>query len=211
MKGSIMRSAAVLAAVVLSVSVLAGCSSNNETADSSDNNAIAHFFNVPKESSGDTVSETASSESASSETAASLQEPSVESASQDPISSAEPEESSKLSPDDEKKLETIRILAEKKNELKDQKNFTFDDKYAMGRCYYCDAVIKDYNGDGTYEMIVKYLCTTAIPESGNDDETSTGNFRHYNVVYDLYTVHDGSAVSSGHLNYTYPFYYTPAF
>ena len=116
------------------------------------------------------------------------------------------EESKKLTEADEEKIRTIRVLAEKKNELKEQKDFSYaEQKYAMGRCYYCDAVIKDFNDDGTYEMIVKYIATVSLPRSGSEWDYKTYDFMYYNVVYDMYTVHDGKAVSSGHLKDSYPF------
>ncbi len=68
--------------------------------------------------------------------------------------------------------------------------------------YYCDAVIKDINHDGEYEMIVKYIMTMTggvYFDSFTSENTSTIK-SHYSVVYDLYTVHDGKAVSCDYLD-----------
>lgn len=116
------------------------------------------------------------------------------------------EESSEIQMDKEL-VETITILANKKNELKQQKDFTLDyeDKYGMGRCYYCDAVIKDFDEDGNYEMVVKYLVTPTMVKTNTDMDYSTLDFEYKNVVYDWYTVRNGEAVSSGHMSEEYPF------
>ena len=184
-----------LTAALLSGLVMSGCGNTQDKSESSDNNTSSSVQDNGK--SNDTSAEES-------------QNSADDQGSTDSQNSAESQEESSVPPMDEELVKTITILTNKKNELKEQKNFTYDTTgdINMGRLYYCDAVIKDFDADGNYEMVVKFVTTPALPGSKEyNDPTETHNFDVFNVVYDWYTIQDGQAVSSGHLADEYPFNY----
>lgn len=182
-----------LTAALFSGIILTGCGNKDDKSESSIISTISTVQD--NEADGDKSSE-ASQDSADNQD------------SNDSQDRAASQEESSVPQMDEELVKSITILTNKKNELKEQKNFTYDTTgdIKMGRLYYCDAVIKDFDADGNYEMVVKYVTTPALPGSKEyNDPDETHNFDVFNVVYDWYTIQDGQAVSSGHLADEYPF------
>lgn len=67
------------------------------------------------------------------------------------------------------------------------------------KLYFVDAVIRDINNDGHYEMIVKYDGRGAIAKYDDKGNIIGSNIDFWGkLMYDIVTVKDGKAISSGH-------------
>ncbi len=98
----------------------------------------------------------------------------------------------------------IECLLLKKQELKEEGYFSKSDNYFTNTYFYNDAVIKDFNLDGHYEMIVEYIVPFAHP-SGTEYDPAKDPFIRANdmsvvKVLELYTVRSKQAVGSGYLD-----------
>lgn len=125
---------------------------------------------------------------------------------------------------DKKNKSDLSVLLRKKNELKNNvyfiRNGFFEKRDENGKIlydsegkpvmeerktvhntyYYCDALIRDINHDGSYEMIVKYFVPPSNLMEGTVDQIRkkhNSNEYLYVIAYDIYTVQNGEAVSGG--------------
>ncbi|MDD6489380.1 MAG: hypothetical protein PUG48_06185 [Clostridia bacterium] len=111
-------------------------------------------------------------------------------------------------------VQEIKILNDFKKNIPSEQDLvyqvkwknTVNDKVTVSeerpaKLYFVDAVIRDINNDGHYEMIVKYD-GRGKALGGNNRITYKGKevFIDYigKLIYDIVTVKDGKAVSSGH-------------
>ncbi len=134
----------------------------------------------------------------------------VESSSE-PESSVVSEESEQIDPAAMKNLQDIKLLLEKKHALQEENCFVKVDpenEYIRNTYYYCDAVVKDFNHDGNYEMIVKYVVPLGLAGSTPGElDYQTHEFKNASTVYDLFTVQDGIVVSSDYLDIQHVIHY----
>ena len=107
-------------------------------------------------------------------------------------------ETSKSSEKKSSAIEEMNILLEYKKNIPQERALTYTEKIynssdeKNARLYFVDAVIRDLNNDGHYEMVVKYVgCSQVI--NGKIDNIEYGNF-----IYDIVTVKNGKAVETEH-------------
>ena len=99
----------------------------------------------------------------------------------------------------------IECLLLKKQELKDEGYFSKSNTSYINTYFYNDAVIKDFNSDGHYEMIVEYIVPFSHYSSEQyDPEKETfmsadNNYKDVRVL-EIYTVRNNQAVGSGYLD-----------
>ena len=176
--------AAVFAAVCLSSVCLSGCKNGQEPAQSSAPSQT--------ESVVSTMSDTESSQ-------ADVQE-----------SKTEYKQESKTDPEQEKiniATKEINILNEYKRNIPEVREIDFvrydldgtvepNREYNKGKVYFVDAVIRDINEDGHYEMIVKYDCRSlwSLVMQGRNEDV----YQPTSYVYDIVSVVNDKAVETEH-------------
>lgn len=118
-----------------------------------------------------------------------------------PKKPSDPDESSSAAPEEDPEgLREIECLLRKKEALKAEKYFSKTAGY-VSTYFYNDAVIKDFNRDGHYEMVVSYVSPFGMDSTlfeSYDPEKEA--FLHWVSVYELYTVLGNEAVGSGYLD-----------
>lgn len=181
----------LIAAGLLTTGALCGCTGTaGETSGS-----------APKEDTSSIVSSEAETSHTTTSEADSSEKPTTE-ASSSPKESSGPSDEERKEAKRKTELEELQILAQYKKELAASENYTYSGQFTdISRnedntitttemttehtLTYLDAVIRDVNEDGHYEMIVKYK-----------DESRGSVF-----VFDVVTVADGKAVPSKYYLY----------
>lgn len=108
-------------------------------------------------------------------------------------------ETSKSSESKSSAIEEMNILLEYKKNIPRERNLTYKEKIdnngsdeKNAKLYFVDAVIRDLNNDGHYEMMVKYVgCSQNI-------NRYIDNIEYGNFIYDIVTIKNGKAVETEH-------------
>lgn len=176
--------------LVISAGCMSGCSNSPQTdtseqpseSSSAESSVVSELSSQPSETSTSSKAEESSKEESKAENNPAVQE-------------------IKILNDFKKNIpsEQDLVYQEKTKYQNDGEVTVSEEKPA--KLYFVDAVIKDINNDGHYEMIVKY--------DGRGTALGGNNRIKYNgkeffiddmgkLIYDIVTIQDGKAVSSGH-------------
>ncbi|MGN1458380.1 MAG: hypothetical protein ACI4XP_10590 [Acutalibacteraceae bacterium] len=171
--------------LIISAGCMSGCSNSPQTDTSeqpSESSVVSELSSQPSETSTSSKAEESSKEESKAENNPAVQE-------------------IKILNDFKKNIPSEQDLI-----YQEKRKYTSDGEVKVSeerpsKLYFVDAVIRDINNDGHYEMIVKYDGRgTAL--GGNNRITYNGKevFIDYigKLIYDIVTVKDGKAVSSGH-------------
>ena len=181
--------AAVFAAVCLSSVCFSGCKNSQESAQSS----------APSQTES-VVSTVSDTESNTESSQADVQE-----------SKTESKQESKIDPEQEKintAIKEINILNEYKRNIPEERDIDFvrydldgtvepdRERYNKGKVCFVDAVIRDINEDGHYEMVVKYDCRSLsyIAMQGRNEDV----YQPTSYIYDIVSVVNDKAVETEH-------------